>query len=288
MRGKTIALAVAFILLIVAAWRVYFQPGAYAPPGGVAFNLSVPSYVVGVSLSAEQGMAQGVLVVDAFHAAKPVDAGELTARVSALGYSVDYALEEGELEEKLREADALLLILPSGLSKEEMSGIEKFAASGGRILLLADPDVASEAGAVAARLGIGFGSGYAYNLRNNAGNYKYVLATRFAAVSELGKGVGVAAFYTACPVQGDVVAFAQEGTRVFPSPNMGEVGLVAEGKNAALICDAHFLQPPYAFAYDNQALIQNLARFLTGGKRVLGLADFPAVVSRDTTIFYAN
>jgi len=288
MMGNTVLLAVVFILLFVIAWRVYFQPGWYAPPGGVAFNLTIPGYLAGVALSPEEGRAEGRLVVDSFHSAKPVDAGELTSRVAALGYSVEYALKEGELAEKLRGASALLLILPKGLSEDEMGEVEGFAASGGRLLLLADPDIESEAGAVAARLGLSFGGGYAYNMKENAGNYKYVLATQFDGESALADGMGVAAFYTACPVDGKAVGFASAGTAVFPSPPAERVGLVAEKGNATAICDVHFLQPPYAFAYDNQRLIQNLARFLTSGRRVFGLVDFPAVVSRSTTIFYAN
>ncbi|MEM4390037.1 MAG: hypothetical protein QXG98_05240 [Candidatus Micrarchaeia archaeon] len=287
MRGKALILSVVFILLFVLAWRLYFHPGAYTPPSGVAFNLSVPGYVGGTALPPERGNAHGVLLIDTFHAAKPIDTGELTARVSALGYAVEYVLGERELERKLADADALLLVLPSGLSESERNEIERFTRSGGRVLLLADPDIDSEAGALAAGLGIAFGNGYAYNLQDNAGNYRYVLAT-FAEGSELGRGVRAAAFYTACPVEGNVVGLARAGTQVFPYPAVGEVGLVAEGNNTVAICDVHFLQPPYAFAYDNQALIQNLARFLTGGRRMLGLADFPAVMGESVTILYAN
>jgi hypothetical protein len=200
------------------------------------------------------------------------------------------------LNGSLRGADAFVAANPkTAYSGTEVDGIEAFANAGGRVLLLADaptggsssssvppiiPSIGSASSVaasgqptnVAARFGITFGSGYLYDMSENANNFKYIYAET-AGESTIGTGAERTVFRAAVPIvtsdEAETV-LAGEDVRNSSTRENGSYGLVVRNGNVTAVGDTWFLSPEAATLADNERLVGNVAAFLTDGEKAAG------------------
>lgn len=216
--------------------------------------------------------------------------GEIDSLVSALvenGHSVRFYGSRDSpgrnLNESLRKADAYVVINPTAkFREEEIAGIEAFADGGGRLLLMGDPatlqfsfffgstTIDHDPTDLATRFGVSFGSGYLYNMQENAYNYQNLYAEPVTD-SQLTEGIDRVILHDAAPVyttrRGQRLLTGLDGTKLSSSRQAGDYALLVRNGNTTAIGDASFLAPEDAFDADNEVLIGNLAEFLVTGDK---------------------
>ena len=244
-----------------------------------------PAPAVGVP--AEAG---GVLLVDAAHrnAFWEPEIEAFLALVSNRGYEVQWLgefrdIEEGQrvalLEEKLRGAGSLLVILPrTGYTAAEATVVERFVARGGRLLLMSDPTRPQNINTLAERFGLSFQPDYLFNLQENDRNFRHIYVRDFQP-EELTAGLDTVALYTAGTIRtvGAPLAYADDNTQSSLAGNGPGLSPLAWGssRNVLALADLTFIVPPHDAFADNSRLLSNLADYLTSGVREYELADFP-------------
>jgi hypothetical protein len=216
--------------------------------------------------------------------------GEIDTLVSTLiedGHTVQFYGSQNSpgrnLNESLREADAFVVINPTAqFRSEEIAGIESFTDGGGRLLIMGDPStlqISFFLGAtsidhdptdLSSRFGVGFGTGYLYNMEENAYNYQNIYAEP-STDSELTEGIDRVILHDAAPVyttqRGDELLTGLEGTRLSDSREPGNYAMLVRNDNVTAIGDTSFLAPSDAYDADNEVLIGNLAEFLVTGDK---------------------
>ncbi|WP_136716175.1 DUF4350 domain-containing protein [Halorientalis salina] len=199
------------------------------------------------------------------------------------------------LNSTLQSADAFVVANPaSSYTAGEINGVESFAEAGGRVLLLADPvpkastggssieiPLAGSSGStsspgqptnLATEFGITFGSGYLYDMDENANNYQSVYAGGVGNGS-LSTGVDRLVVRDATPLQtsANATTVAQaEGTSLSSTRRAGTYTVAARVGNLAAVGDTSFLSPASATLADNDAFVSNLATFLVSGEKEPG------------------
>ena len=302
----------ALLLLFAAAAFVvvyfYFHRGSYQPPPAVVLpvdQLAAPQS----SLRAfeESPLIQkGTLLVDGIHGNQflKTELSPLLDRVAGRGYEVDvmgaarsrggfgsYSQDDRLelMEEKLRNADSLLVVAPaSSYSKAEADMVERYILrKGGKLLLVGDPTRSHNINSLAERFGVKFRSDYLYNLTDYDLNFQNVFMRSFRE-DEVTDGLQQVAFYTASSVTapGPGLALTAQDTRSslveqpHPFNTMVKAG---EGRVLALT-DLTFMIPPRNSVLDNDRLISNIADYLTASERNFDLADFPSFFKGDVDI----
>ena len=276
----------------------FFYRGGYDPPPRV--DIPFESLVAPVSslttFTEVAPLHEGTLLVDATHGNNFIK-GEVTSlltRVADRGHEIQFigessffggfrSLSESErfplLEEKLRQADSLAVILPNDpFSKREIDLVERFVQKGGRLLLIADPTRNHQINSLAERFGMNFQPDYLYNTVEYDLNYQNIFIRNFRA-DAVTQGLEQIALYTAGSVKfsGPGLAHTDANThsslveRIEP---FYPVVRGAEGRVLA-IADLTFMVPPRNSILDNDRLISNIADFLTTSDRGFDLADFP-------------
>jgi len=202
---------------------------------------------------------------------------------------------ESGLSTELQEADAFIVANPAtAYSDDEVDSIEAFATGGGKVLLLADtptqassstavlpglPTTGSTAAAsgqptnVAGRFGITFGSGYLYDMTDNANNFQYVYGDP-AGSDELAAEADRTVFREAVPlVTSDEATTVLESrdARLSSTRENGTFAVAARSGNVVAVGDTWFLSPEAATLADNEQLVGNIATFLVGDQGGLGL-----------------
>jgi hypothetical protein len=216
-----------------------------------------------------------------------------TGGSSSLGYAGGSS--SSPLNETLRDADALVVANPAtAYSGDEVNGIEAFADAGGRVLLLADtptretsssatvipglPTGGASAAAsgqptnVAARFGITFGSGYLYDMTDNANNFQYVYGSP-SGDDELVADAERTVFRAAVPVVTDdesTTLVEGEDVRLSSTRKNGTYAVAVRDGDVAAVGDTWFLSPEASTLADNEHLVGNVATFLTGGEKASG------------------
>ena len=239
-----------------------------------------------------RGEASGVLVVDAAHrnAFREVELKNFLTLVSNRGYEVQLlgdfgppaakaAVRAALLEEKLRGAGSLLVILPrTAYTEAEVAVVARFVDKGGRLLLMSDPTRPHVINSLAERFGLSFQPDYLYNMVENDRNYRHIYVRDFQP-EELTAGLSTVALYTAGSVRtvGAPLAYADENTRSSLAGSGSGLSPVAWGssRNVLALADITFIVPPHDAFADNGRLLSNLADYLTAGVRDYELADFP-------------
>lgn len=252
--------------------------------------------------SRAHGTAGGTVVVDMSHGNR-VDEAELQPVVSAItsaGSTVKYAETTAEFRTALHAADALVIIDPGEPYKpKEIDAVETFADNGGRVLLLGEPtrgNLAEGGGrtdrsyvhSISARFGIDFGVGALYDLTENAGNHRNIVATGTDA--SLAAGVDRTAFYTATPVtirDGQRLLLAPATTQSDRTGN-GPFALAVRAGNVTAVGDSTFVTGGKFRVADNDRLLSNIVSFLLTGNRTRTVLEYPFMIRDDATIRYTS
>jgi hypothetical protein len=223
------------------------------------------------------------------------------------GFSGGVSGGSSGLNATLRSADAFVVANPaSGYTTGEIDGIDAFAEGGGRVLLLADPVDPSTGGQsisipgpigtgtgsavtpgqptnLAANFGVSFGTGYLFDMTDNANNFQRIYAQP-SGDSSLTEGVDRLVFDDATPLTTSAAgtpAVESQDVRL-SSTRRGETYTVAaKTGNVVTVGDTSFLGPASATVADNEAFLTNLAEFLVNGDKEPGVPE-PAGPSTGT------
>lgn len=281
--------AVAFFL---AAYFFFYQ-GSYTPPDApdIAFAelQSVPEAPVGFtdqpvfSGNPIGATARGILLVDTSHrnAFDRQEIVTLLSRVSDRGYAVEFIAnpELAEMEAKLRQADAFMVISPvEPYRRAEVELVVDFVGRGGKVLLIADPGRPNQLNGLAERLGISFQPDYLYNLAEYDTNFQEFSIRDFQA-DAVTSGIDELVFYYAGSIKsaGPALALTDGNThssiaeRIVPRSPL----TIGAHRNVLAVHDLTFMIPPYNSVQDNDRLVANIAGFLTESERQYRLTDFP-------------
>jgi hypothetical protein len=310
---KFIWLPILVVLAIIAGRYFYYaQNSTYLAPERplpeTEFDRSVRSERLEVVDN--PAVSKGVIVIDYIHsnALFIEELNVLLSKVVSRGYSYEIALaglsEESDsaatvgLSDKLRYAQALVLPLPRvDYTPEEIAEIKKFVQKGGRLLIMGDPTrtvVVESLNTIAAPFGIIYANDYLYSQSNNDTNYRNVVYSNFndspltTGLSKENKVIFYAGGSLSAPgheiILGDETTHSSvsEGGRAFAA------AALTTNDQVLALTDLTFLSEPYSAAESNGVLINNIADFLTGGKRDLELKDFPFFLNPQVDIVYDN
>ena len=295
----------------LAVYFYFYTLGSYNAPPPTVFPLDQiksPSAAALTQFDESPSIQKGVLLMDGIHGNDftKTEMSPLISRVKARGYEVEFmgtvgrfgnftSLSEGArltmMEEKLRRADSLAVIVPiDGYSAEEVDLVERFILrKGGKVLLIADPTRRHLMNNLAERFGLAFQPDFLYNTNPEQYdlNFQNILISNFGE-DEVTNGLDQISFYTASSIRtpNPGIAFTDGGIhssmfeQVEPFYPMVKA---AEGKLLA-ISDMTFMIPPRNAVLDNNKLISNIADYLTSSERTFELADFPGFFRDDVDI----
>lgn len=316
MSPKLLALALVPIFGAAAyfATSAFFYRGGYEPPPpsdmsyvGVTTRPAPDGTLPALPLA---GAGSGLVLVDAGHgnAFTEDEILALVSKITERGYRVEFTGDQAPvygkgfdaspeadlnagfgifpqefgsnlLEEELRGADSLLVIMPGyPYSEEEAALVERFVSKGGKLVLISDPARRQQINTLAERFGLDFQPDYLYNLVDNDQNFRHIFVRDFQP-DELTAGLETIALHTAGSIRssGPGLAFGDANTRSSLLGTAGELNPIALGDSRSVlaIADFEFMVPPYISLLDNDRLVSNVADFLTSGERDYDLADFP-------------
>lgn len=289
-----LALVPAFAVIAFGVAFFLFYRGGYDPPPQVEIpyeQLTVPRLSSGDFVDAPVAQVKrGLLVVDAMHgnAFTESEAFTLTSRVANRGYDVEFLggfipYEENVrypiLEEKLRRADSLLVILPQlPYSEAEAVLVKRFVQKGGKLLLVSDPTRSQQTNTLAARFGVEFRQDYLYDVTDYDVIFQNIIVREFQP-DELTVGLEAVTLYASGSIRssGPGLAFAGAGTRSSVVEASERLYPIARGdsRNVLAVADFTFMVPPQNTLLDNDRLISNIADYLASTEREYELADFP-------------
>ena len=303
-----LGLLVVFALAFFVAAFFYFYRGSYdAPPTPQIPVDSIDPPTSQLRAFDESPLIQkGTLLVDGIHgnSFSKRELAVLLNRVADRGYEVEFmgearrfggfsSLSTGNrldlMEEKLRRADSLLVVLPgTAYSKQEADLIEQYVLrKGGKVLLVSDPTRRNNINSLAERFGVTFQSDYLYNTTDYDLNFQNVFIRDFRT-DAITEGLEQIVLYTAGSVKSSLpgLAFTDENTRssMLKQPDPFQP-MVKSGEGRVLaLSDLTFMIPPRNSVQDNDRLISNIADYLTASERSFDLADFPSFFKGDVDI----
>ena len=295
----------------LAVYFYFYTLEGYNAPPPTVFSLDQiksPSAAALTQFDESPSIQKGVLLMDGIHGNDftKTEMSPLISRVKARGYEVEFMGTVGRfgnftslsedarltmMEEKLRRADSLAVIVPiDGYSAEEVDLVERFVLrKGGKVLLIADPTRRHLMNNLAERFGLAFQPDFLYNTNPEQYdlNFQNILINNFGE-DEVTNGLDQISFYTASSIRtpNPGIAFTDGGIhssmfeQVEPFYPMVKA---AEGKLLA-ISDMTFMIPPRNAVLDNNKLISNIADYLTSSERTFELADFPGFFRDDVDI----
>ncbi len=202
------------------------------------------------------------------------------------------------LQRLLADASALVVVSPFFLYNEkEVQVVERFLADGGRLLVISDPDIESDAArdtnSLAAPFNVVFNEDYLYDTIDNDANYVHFFQDGFFDQAEALNGSRIA-FYGGRSIDGAVTAQMHSAGTTLSSLRTGQSsfttvalgGLHANdtfGRVLAL-SDFDVLTDPYVTRHDNRRILDFVADFLAGGERNQTIADFPAFFGKQVAL----
>ena len=280
-----LALLPAFAVVAFGTAFFLFYRGGYDPPPQVEIpyeQITAPRLTPGAFVdSAAAQVKRGLLLVDAAHANafQENEIFALSSRVARRGYDVEF-LDSGRLlEERLRRADSLLVILPRlAYSEAETALVERFVRKGGKLVLVGDPGRRHQINTLAAQFGVEFRPDYLYDVADYDLNFQNIIVRDFQP-DELTVGLDAITLYTAGSIRssGPGLAFAGAGAESSVVEISERLSPIAGGdsRNVLAIADFTFMVPPQNSLLDNDRLVSNIADYLTSSERGYDLADFP-------------
>jgi len=192
----------------------------------------------------------------------------LVAEIVSSGHEVSYLEAREALGEELDGAEAFVVMSPGETYTEgEIASIKGFVDGGGKLLLVMDPmrAYARYINPLAAEFGMLFGNGYLYNLEENYGNFRNIIAVP-RGENNVTEGVGRLVFYSATRVYTSLgIVFATNGTTWSESEEAGDFPIMCLLKDGRVLAigDQTFFAEPYVEAEDDSRLVANIASFLT-------------------------
>jgi hypothetical protein len=307
------------IILTMVIGRLFYYHGfgsSYAAHSAELPETNFETFAKSARLEAVDNptISQGVVAVDYAHnnALFIEELNVLFARIVSRGFKYELILKSSAeasssdkvkmaasgLTGKLRYAQALILPLPRvEYTAEEVAEIKSFVQKGGRVLIIGDPTrtIGVEAlNSIAGSFGVIYADDYLYSLEHNDNNYRNVVYTHFKE-SQLTRGLdkdGKVIFYGGGSISapGHEIILGDETTH----SNVSEGGRILAAaalttdKKVLALGDLTFLTEPYSAAASNGILINNMAEFLTGGKRDFELKDFPFFFNAQVDLVYDN
>ncbi|MCB0054749.1 MAG: hypothetical protein KDE24_34970, partial [Caldilinea sp.] len=199
---------------------------------------------------------------------------------------------------ELSGASALVVVSPYFLySAKEVQVVEQFLADGGRLLIISDPDVESDAArdtnSLAAPLNIVFNEDYLYDTVDNDENYTYFFQGDFFDQAEALAGSRIA-FYGGRSIDGAVIPQVRSASTTLSSLRTGQTGFTTGATGGVeaggslgrvlALSDFDVLTDPYVARHDNRRLLAFVAEFLAGGERNHSIADFPAALGKEVAL----
>ena len=289
-----LALLPAFAAVAFGVAFLLFYRGGYEPPPQVEIpyeQIAAPRLPTDASVDSPVAQVKrGLMVVDAVHsnAFTESELFTLTSRVANRGYDVDFLgefvpypeeLRAQLLEESLRRADSLVVILPQlEYSAAEAAVVEGFVSKGGKLLLVSDPTRAQRINTLAGRFGLEFRPDYLYNMTEYDLIFQNIIVSEFQP-DELTVGLDAITLYTAGSIRssGPGLAFASADTRSSLVEDLELLYPIAGGdsRNVLALADFTFMVPPQNSLLDNDRLLSNIADYLTSSEREHHLTDFP-------------
>jgi hypothetical protein len=239
-------------------------------------------------------LRQGLLVIDAQHvnAFTENELVNFASKVADRGFEVEFAgdstplmdpsqgpLRLRQLAEKLRRADAFVVILPqAAYTEQEAVLVERFVEKGGKLMLVSDPSRPHRINALAKRFGVDFQPDYLYNTVENDANFKRILIREFQP-DQITAGLETITLDYAGSVQSPSggLAFTTPSTRSSLLSTVETLAPMAWGnsRNVLAIADFTFMVPNNDSLLDNGRLVSNIADYLTDSGREFHLSDFP-------------
>ena len=307
---RPLLLAAAALAFFLGAYFSHYRGGYDAPdaPEVALTKVTVPSSTFGVFAEAPSSR-EGLTVVDGAHRNDFVtqEITTLLSRVADRGYDVEFIGEVsllgrfhsfglGErlalLDERLRQADSLVVIVPTiAYFKEEADIIERFVKKGGKLLLIGDPGREHDINTLAKRFELTFQPDYLYNPVEYDLNFQNIFVHEFKP-DEITNGLSRVVFYASGSIKsaGAGLAFTDENTRSSIAEggrSFAPISKAADGHVLA-IGDLTFMIPPQGTILDNDRLISNIADFLTTSDRSFGLGDFPYFFRSEVDVLMAR
>ncbi|MFD1589017.1 GldG family protein [Halorientalis brevis] len=300
--GVFVAIVTVIVLLGAVAPLLASTSGSQGRTATNASILEPSSHLVDVpdqtgNVTVDAGAESKVVVIDRSHAngftraqIQPfvrslVEAGH---EVRFHGSGKQQQFQSKGINRSLRGADALVVIAPQKpFASGEVKGVTDFANRGGRVLMLAEPSrtevsgglmsgisvtqVSTELTSIASQFDVAVGTGYLYNMHENANNFQHVYATP-PNESQSIEGVERAVFQRATPVaangsSAEVLLTATNRTRLSTTRANEQYGVAARSGNATVIGDATFLSPSNYATADNEVLIGHAIEFLVTGSK---------------------
>lgn len=269
------------------------ERGAYAPP---VFSMAEEkSYASEFLTQLKAGKKGAAVVFDAAHknSYNKDEISALLKELGAKGIAFEFLTSRSELSSAMRYATAFVIISPTeDYEKAEIEEVKNFASKGGKVLLIADPTrkgSVSGINSISSQLGITFEQDYLYNLKENAGNFRYIIIKDFVR-NEITSNLNALVFYVSCSVSSDYgIAYGDENTKSSSrvEKKLSPVSFIPG--SALAICDQSFMQEYYSSSQDNAKLISNTADFLAKPKRAFFLEDFPYIFAeKKVGIGYLN
>jgi hypothetical protein len=206
------------------------------------------------------------------------------------------------LEEQLADASALIVVSPFFMySPQEVAVVEQFVSDGGRLLVISDPDIESDAArdtnSLASTFNIVFNEDFLYDTVDNDENYTYFFQGDFLDRAEQLEGSRIA-FYGGRSIGGAVVPQLRSTATTLSSMRNGLTsfntvvlgGLVANNTIGRVLgmSDFDVLTDPYVARHDNRRLLEFVADFLAGAQRANTIADFPAFLGKQVALVIDN
>jgi hypothetical protein len=312
----TFVVTVLFVVGAVAGVGVVLDGDAAAPTSSTT-NVSaydttslLPTAVQDDgSVPVPETTAEKTVVVDLSHG-NDVDRASLDPLVTALvagGHDVRFFAGSATssfgssgaqaLNESLSGADAVVIANPTrAYTDAEVAGIESFADTGGRVVLLGEPPqsggttsvslpglptsgssapAAGQPNNVASQFGIAFGAGYLYDMEENANNFAYTYGSA-ASEENLSAGVERTVFRDAVPLatsEATTTVVASRNVSASATRDRGTYPVAVRNGNVAAVGDTWFLSPEGATLADNERLVGNVASFLVTGEKTSGTAQ---------------
>ena len=213
--------------------------------------------------------------------------------------------QSAQLEELLYDATGLVVVNPAfWWTPEEIALVEDFVADGGRLILISDPDVPDppefyvpDINSLSDAFGIVFNKDYLYNVKNNDLNFTHVFQEQFSDQAAGMRGQSIV-FYGARSISGPALPQIRTGEGTVSSLRAGREDFTTVaiggqpdevlGRNVLALGDFDVLTEPYVNRYDNQQVVQFVARFLAESQRAETLTDFPAYLGQDVGLLFGE
>jgi len=253
----------------------------------------------------QPALTSGLVLIDSAHRNNLMvdDLTPLVNRLAARGISVEYYEGENSLSWELRPAKAFVVMAPTySFYSEELKAVQDFVASGGRLLLVADPtrsvpdntppgyidletlffpqSAIPAINSLARPFGIQFFEDYLYNLTDYETNYRNIKIDDFET-NPLTEGMWQVVVYATHSIETDGTALMIGDANTQSNLRTGENHLVVAGlstdKNVLALGDLTFLTAPYHRAANNDRFLSNLADWLAAAPRQWLLSDFPYI-----------